>query len=283
LEKRDKSHASTMSTSPGPPRGVLHPHLQHGKFEHVRRGPSPWLADRIEHYWYVSWDLRGLPAQQQETLPHPNVHYVVEAGLTAIYGVHTRRYVRTLEGQSRAFGIKFKAGGFRSFYEKPVSELMDRHVPAAAIFGAHAEQFESSVSATDSLDAMISAAETLLLAHPSLADPQVATASSLVAQIAADRSLTTVDALVELSGLNKRSLQRLFHNYVGVHPKWVINRYRLHEVVAQLQAGAPAAWSELALALGYFDQAHFIRDFRHLVGRTPAEYVRTLTPDSPGS
>ena len=71
-----------------------------------------------------------------------------------------------------------------------------------------------------------------------------------------------------------RALQRLFREYVGVSPKWVINRYRLHEALEQIAAGGAIDWSALALDLGYFDQAHFIRDFRRLVGVSPGAYAR---------
>jgi AraC-like DNA-binding protein len=262
-----------MNANLGQPRGVLYPRLPQGEFEHARRAPSPRLANLVEHYWHVSWDLRGLPAQLQETLPHPNVHYVVEAGQTAIYGVHTARYVRSLEGQGHAFGIKFKAGAFRSFYGRPVSGLKDRSLHPADIFGASASRFESEVSARPDVDAMAWAAEQLLLAHLPVLAPKTAMVGELVAKVAADRSLVSVEALVTLSGLGKRQLQRLFNEYVGVSPKWVINRYRLHEAMAQLQSGQPIVWAELALELGYFDQSHFIRDFRRLLGCTPAEYA----------
>ena len=63
---------------------------------------------------------------------------------------------------------------------------------------------------------------------------------------------------------------------MGVGPKWVIQRYRLHEAVARVQAGRPVAWAALAQDLGYFDQAHFIRDFKAMVGQTPQAYARTL-------
>ena len=69
-------------------------------------------------------------------------------------------------------------------------------------------------------------------------------------------------------------MQRLFQQYVGIGPKWVISRYRLHEAVEQLAADRSVDWTRLALDLGYFDQAHFIRDFKRLVGRTPADFVR---------
>jgi AraC-like DNA-binding protein len=267
-----------MTNDLGQPRGVLHQRLEHGEFQHARRAPSPELASLIEHYWCVSWDLRGLPAQQQQTLPHPNVQYVIEPGLTAIYGVHTGRFTRMLEGQGRVFGIKFKVGGFFPFYAKPVSGLLDRSLDPSAIFGRDAVDFEKDVFADDDMDAMAQAADQLLLAHFPSDDPNVPRVSALVASIVDDRTMTSVDELASRAEIGKRSLQRLFDQYVGVSPKWVIARYRLHEAVAQLQAGIPVAWADLAQKLGYFDQSHFIRDFRKLVGSSPADYARKENP-----
>jgi len=271
-----------MTADLGKPRGVLHQRLAQGEFRHARRAPSSALAEIVEHYWHVSWDLRGLPAQQQETLPHPNVHLVVEPGLTNIYGVHTGRFIKCLEGKGQAFGIKFKAGGFFPFYGAPVSELQNRSLDLRRIFGDDATRFEAEVFKSVDVEAMTKAAERLLLAHLPAIDSNVARVSGLVANIEADRSLTSVDALIQQCELGKRALQRLFNQYVGVSPKWVINRYRLHEAIAQLQAGTPVVWTDLALALGYFDQAHFIRDFRKLVGRSPAEYARAESRSGQG-
>ena len=98
--------------------------------------------------------------------------------------------------------------------------------------------------------------------------------SNIVDEIAENREIVSVEQVVERWRFGKRTLQQLFNSYVGVGPKWVINRYRLHEAVERLQEGANINFSELAMELGYFDQAHFIRDFRKLVGCTPAAYTR---------
>jgi AraC-like DNA-binding protein len=71
-----------------------------------------------------------------------------------------------------------------------------------------------------------------------------------------------------------RSLQQLFSEYVGVSPKWVIRRFRLHEAADSLAGGDEPDLAALAQRLGYFDQAHFTSDFRKLVGQTPADYRR---------
>ena len=69
------------------------------------------------------------------------------------------------------------------------------------------------------------------------------------------------------------TLERTFRRCVGVGPKWILRRFRVHEACERIAAGAPPCWSALAAELGYFDQAHFIRDFKSQVGRTPAEYA----------
>ena len=83
------------------------------------------------------------------------------------------------------------------------------------------------------------------------------------------------------TGVSLRTVQRLYSEYVGVGPKWVLQRYRLHEALAQLHQGPDTDWARFALGLGYYDQAHFVRDFRAPVGRTPVRYERQRR-DGPG-
>lgn len=266
-----------MSADAGQPRGVLRPHFEHGHFHHERRLPCAALSHLVEHYWFVAWDLRGLPAQTQETLPHPSVHLVVEPPAARIYGVHRGRFVRVLENEGRVFGIKFRPGSFRGLLGQDVHVLMDRSCDPADVFGmVVARRFEAAVFAATGIDAMTEAAEQLLLDRLPPADPLAEHAGGIVAAVAEDRRITSVEHLCERTGLGARALQRLFRAYVGVSPKWVVKRYRLHEAVAVLQAGGTVDWADLALSLGYFDQPHFIRDFRALVGCAPAEYARRI-------
>lgn len=269
-----------MSGKPGEPRGVLRRQGAHGRFEHERRLPSSGLAGLVEHYWYVCWDLRLLPPQLQATLPHPNVHLVVERNASTIYGVRTERFERCLEGQDFVFGIKFRPGGFHPFLQEPVSTLANRSLPARAVFGIACESLAPRIAACATVDAMMAVAETFLLgnlpAPDPASDPDIARAGALVSTIADDLGITSVDCLMTTAAIDKRTLQRLFQKYVGIGPKWVIKRYRLHEAVARIQAGAPVDWAALAAELGYFDQSHFGRDFRALVGQSPTGYAQSL-------
>jgi transcriptional regulator GlxA family with amidase domain len=82
-----------------------------------------------------------------------------------------------------------------------------------------------------------------------------------------------VEDLARMHNIAPRTLQRLFRRYVGVGPKWVLKRLRIHQAAERLTAANPTGWTELALDLGYYDHAHFIRDFRLVVGRSPAQYT----------
>ncbi|MFD3747009.1 helix-turn-helix domain-containing protein [Nocardia sp. NPDC058633] len=86
--------------------------------------------------------------------------------------------------------------------------------------------------------------------------------------------MTRVDALAQRFGLSMRGMQRLFAEYVGVGPKWVVRRYRLHEVTERLAHGAEIDWAALAAELGYADQAHLSRDFRAIFGEPPTRYAQ---------
>jgi AraC-like DNA-binding protein len=263
-----------MTREVGKARGILRSPLGPGTFHHARLPPSPALAGTVQHFWIVRWDLRGHEPRTPETLPHPNVHLVLEPGRARIQGVHTGRFTRVLEGEGAVFGVKFRPGGFRPFFGRAVSELRDSSAAICDVFGPEAESLESEVFAHREGAAMVAVAECFFTARLPPPDPAVESVGEIVDRIAADRSITTVEQVMERWQLGKRTLQRLFNEYVGVGPKWVINRYRLHEAIERLAGDAPVDWTQLALELGYFDQAHFIRDFKALVGRPPAAYAR---------
>jgi AraC-like DNA-binding protein len=72
-----------------------------------------------------------------------------------------------------------------------------------------------------------------------------------------------------------RTTQRVFHRYVGVPVKWVLCRYRLQHAALEIEIETDPAvdFADLAVRLGGYDQAHFINDFRSMLGCTPGEYA----------
>ena len=278
-------------------RGVLRPDLAATRFQLARHQPSDTLAPFVEYYWIPRWDLRGEPPHAQTILPHPNVHLVFEASGAGIFGVDRRLFTRSLSGLGLAFGVRFLAGCFRPFWQAPISQLTDRVVPAARLFGPQAEKTRQAImrvsagsassagpagsaGSADSEEAdgwMIGYAEALLCSVRPERDLLAEQVAALVSRITADPGLRRVDQLAAASGMTARSLQRLFADYVGVSPKWVMRRARLHEAAERADSGEPVDWARLAADLGYADQAHLTRDFTATIGISPTRYAAPVT------
>jgi AraC-like DNA-binding protein len=220
----------------------------------------------------VSWDLRGLEPRLVESLPHPNVHVVFERPESRVWGVSTSKFSRMLEGKSHAFGIKFTPGGFFPFLGESVSSLANHSISVEQVFGCEVNDLENAIQATEDEDEMTAAADAFLSERKPHPDEKVNQSRQLVERILHELDILTVDNFAARTGISARTLQRLFSQYVGVSPKWVIRRYRLHELLEQMHSGKRLDWARLAVDLGYFDQAHLINDFKSITGYAPTEY-----------
>ncbi|MGC7102509.1 AraC family transcriptional regulator [Amycolatopsis lurida] len=232
------------------------------KFQrHSFPSPSPALARYVARYWDVSWNYET--PYRQLIVPYPNVHLVFKrSGGAYVTGVSSGHQIRVLSGADGVFGVAFRPGVFRPFLGRSVSTLTDRTVDVAEVFR---EPIPDPLT--------VSGVEEYLLAQLPAADPRADTAADAVSLIIAKPEITTVATLAAALGMNARAVQRLFAEYVGIGPKWVIRRYRLHEVTERLAAGGVVDWSALAADLGYADQAHFTRDFKSIFGESPTHYA----------
>jgi AraC-like DNA-binding protein len=230
---------------------------------HAFPSPSPDLAGHVERYWVVSWDYDR--PYRQLIVPYPVVHLTFRDGRAIVNGVASSHRIKVLHGRGGVLGVAFRPGCFRPYLGAPLSTITDREVDAREVFGA-------GVPDPDTVD--VPAVERFLRAHRPEPDPRAGEVADLVARIAAKPELTRVDALARELGTGVRQLQRLFADYVGIGPKWVIRRYRLHEVTERLARGAEIDWATLAAELGYADQAHFTRDFKRMVGESPTHYAK---------
>lgn len=231
------------------------------------------LAAWVERHWVVSWELPPGRADAATLLPHPCVNLVLDRGRLMVAGVGRDRFSYPLAGRGRVFGVKFRPGAFQPFLGAPVSRLTERTVPAGEVWGAAAGELEAVLAATSEVAALIDAAEEFLRRRRPASNPNVELVGTVVRALLYDREISRVEDVARRFDLSTRSLQRLFQRYVGVTPKWVLRRYRLHEAAARLAEGTSGTWAEVAAELGYFDQSHFIRDFTAAVGATPVEYA----------
>jgi AraC-like DNA-binding protein len=277
----DPNHEAQPMTHPATvqerPKGVVAPAQARKKFRMERYLPAPALAAFLDHFWIVEWDLEGQPPFVQRTLPYPCVHLVFDSRVrSGIWGVPSGAFDYELKGAGKVCGLRFRPGAFRAILGRPLHTITDQVLGLSEVFPWDALEAERAVLGALDDAGMMAAASQLLLPELPAPNPQVEAQVERIGAILrmaeTTSGLTRVEELAEAGGVNLRSLQQLFSEYVGVSPKWVIRRFRLHEAADRLASGMDADLAALAHSLGYFDQAHFTSDFRKLVGQTPAHY-----------
>jgi AraC-like DNA-binding protein len=270
LEECDAVTEATQTTH-----GILAPETGRAHFELLRRSPSEELAEHVERHWIVRWDLRGGAPFTQVILPHPCVNLVAEPGRIAVHGIPLGRSPHRLEGAGMAVGTKFRPGGLGGFLDRPASALNGRAVALAELFGAPGDRLHRRLAAARDEDEHIEAVETFLVERLPAPDTRYDLVRAVAAAMLVSEPGTTVAELAERFAVSQRTLQRAFADFVGVGPKWVLKRYRMHEAAERIAAGEAHDGAALALDLGYFDQSHFIRDFTAQIGVSPSAYERT--------
>ncbi|WP_229509440.1 helix-turn-helix domain-containing protein [Massilia sp. CCM 8734] len=262
-------------TTPATPKGIVDPLGMARRIRLATYPPAAPLASFVDYYWIVEWNMGERAPEIQRVLPYPNAHLVFDRGQSAIHGVVRGAFERSVAGAGRVLGVRFRPGALRPFIGHPVARLADRTMSFDDVLRVPTMEAEQRVLGGAGDAEMVGAAEAMLLAVLPAPDARALVAEQAVAAAAAVDGPASVAALCAQMGIEERALQRLFSNYVGVSPKWVIQRYRLQEASWRLARPGPVDLAGLASELGFFDQAHFTRDFTKLVGTSPLEYWKS--------
>lgn len=242
--------------------------------------PAPGLARWVERYWSVQWRFGPDEVFRATTLDDPSVNLTVERGGVRragtdgagawVTGPVTRgRFDVELSGSGSVVGVKLRVGEAAAFSPQELHALRDTTIPASDWFGEDlpgADLAEDAVSASGRLDAWLTGRR-----------PRDAEGCETVREVLAlleDPSVTSMSALEERAGLSARSLQRLFARFVGAGPKRMLVRSRVMDAIAAIDRGDERELTEIAYELGWYDQSHFIRDVRSIIGETPGAYAR---------
>jgi AraC-like DNA-binding protein len=241
----------------------------------IRRYPAVGHIGRyVERFWAVHWDLRGQDPYAVELIPHPCVNLSFPPGVGGqVHGVHTHTSVHPVAGVGRVFGVKFRPGGFAAFSGADAATLTGRDVPLADVFGPAADALAGTVLAAARDEDRIGLVDAFLCDRLPSDDGGYDVILGAISTMLDDRTVTRVDHAASRCGVSVRTLQRLFRRYIGVSPKWVIRRYRMHDGAELLASDTVTDPATMAVQLGWFDQAHFTRDFTALIGMSPVEYA----------
>jgi AraC-like DNA-binding protein len=261
-----------VTTPRGRPEAILRPGAAAQAFDVERVPPREALAEYVDYHWLVRWEV-PVPFRQQ-VVPQPRVHLAAESGRLLVHGLSREPFFRTLVGRGHVVGTAFHPAGFRAFLRTSLATIRDTVRPAGELLGADDRPAAETALGTHDTATAVAAVEDYLQALGPEPDPLARRLNGLVDLVATRADLIRAEQLAEEAGVSLRTLQRQFTEYLGIGPKWVIQRSRILDAAAAAHEGRPPDWAALALELGFSDQAHLTRVFTHVVGSPPATYRR---------
>lgn len=230
--------------------------------------PHPALAPYVACYWSI-------------TSPTPLINRVLPDGCTDIVVSDTLQVVGTMrqailvpvDSQSITVGIRFKPGGGAAFFRLPLHELTDDTLDLDLLWGHCAHELAEQVHQASTASAKIAHLESFLLCRLDLLPSFNSTLQSAVAAVRQVHGDITITDLRTRLALSERQLERDFLQYTGLTPRQFVRLTRFRHVVSLLHQPA-LPLTDVAYRAGYYDQAHFIHDFKAFASITPREYRR---------
>ena len=251
---------------------------------YVEHRPRPELRPHVECLWLAAGPRarrrepeRVVPDGCPELIVHLADCFARERGgrfvvqpRAFLAGTLTRPWLLRAGRRVLTLGVRFRPGAVTAVLPASMPEATDRETRLAAIVGAAAAAaLRRALQAARTDGARFTAAEEWLLARLAAARPRGDGASAAVRLLLEARGSARIDDVARRLGWTRRRLERSFARELGIRPKLFARIVRLNAVLAGLGAAERASAVDLALAAGYFDQAHLLRDFRGLAGRRP--------------
>jgi AraC-like DNA-binding protein len=260
--------------------------------------PSPPLDTFVERIWYCS---DAAPHARERVLPgggtvdlfinlvddEIKIYDPVDPELvrahsgSLVSGTSTRSVLVDPRQRKSVIGVHFRPGGAFPFLGISPSEIIDSQVGLEDLWGCTGRSLREQLSETVSPSDRFRLIQAELLRRLCRARPGHPAARAGVRALSAGGNGPRVAEVATLVGLSHRRFIEVFEREVGVTPKVYVRLQRFHRVKQRLATleGAPS-WATFALACGYFDQSHMIRDFVAFSGMTPASYLRCRTDET---
>ncbi len=255
--------------------------------EYVSRIPGPPLDGLIHDLYY----LAGTPPYSRLMLPaapapllivNLGAPFLIRAG-TDVGAVEyadgcavtmpTRAWEFGYPTPTRSVGAHFKPWGLAPFLPIPAAELCDRPATVGQIWGQPAvAELRDRLTSSDAPQEMLMLLEEELVRRLRAIDglDMVRDLSSAIAETGGAAPIGDLAAAARASGTY---VAKRFKEFIGVTPKRLARSYRFTATVLAIDVAAPIDWGAVAAGAGYFDQAHFIHEFREYTGLAPTRYV----------
>jgi AraC-like DNA-binding protein len=197
-----------------------------------------------------------------------------------ISGIRTRPITIPSGRGSKLLIVAFKKGKAHPFYPLPMTELTDIVAEADLIFGSSVLHLREQLLASSSIDQMFLLVEQFLLTRPGEALSPVGSPGCVeyaVSSMMSRPDKLRLQQLTDQIGYSQKHFISLFKAQVGVSPKEYMKIIRFQKAIRDIEKSRIIHWSEIAQRNGFYDQAHFINEFRNYSGFTPGEYIRRKT------
>jgi AraC-like DNA-binding protein len=189
-----------------------------------------------------------------------------------ICGARTGFMVIDTASQDAVMGVHFKPGGAFPFLGIPAREICNATVALCDVWGSGAGDLRERLLGAQGLEVRFRMLEQALLDHASGGIDRHGAVSYALKEFQTSVQPHALGEVTARIGLSSRRFIEVFSREVGLTPKRYCRVRRFQEAVRRAGVGSRPKWADLAVSCGYFDQAHFIHDFREFCGLTPAEW-----------
>ena len=194
-------------------------------------------------------------------------------GGAVVCGPHSRFFVIDTEEQISTIGVHFKPGGAWPFFRRPLTELADRHVSLDLLWGNDASLLREELLAAPVPEARLDVLEACLTRRLAGARERHPAVSYALDEFRRAAHAGAVGEVTRAIGLSPRRFIEVFKQEIGLAPKVFCRVRRFQRVLRRIHRRESVEWPDVAVAGGYFDQAHFIHDFRAFSGMNPTAYL----------
>lgn len=178
------------------------------------------------------------------------------------------------KGEIMTFGVDFKPGGLYPFLNVPMHELVNKSPELEAVSFSIFHELIERVAYAGSVGEQIHVIEAFLLKRLEQANSLKPSVMEALNKIAAASGNIRVNELAGQLFISERSLRRLFHEHVGLSPKTLCRITRLQRVIRHCKNDSHKSYLIAAYDSGYFDQSHFIKEFKEFCGNTPGQFSK---------
>jgi AraC-like DNA-binding protein len=241
------------------------------------RTPRGVLGEFVELLWLYEGNVQS--HARERLLPMATTEFVIDlrgstkaSEAATVAGPHSEHWVLDTAEETAVIGVHFRAGGAFPFFGVPAGELHNLRVSLDALWGSRSASLVEQVLLASSPSAKFDVLEHALLAAASTFARHRAVTFALHA-LSSSAHAPSVAEVTGAIGMSQRRFLERFRNEVGMAPKLFARLQRFQSVVQRVHDLREVDWADIAASCGYFDQAHFIHDFRAFSGFTPTAYL----------